>query len=366
MREPRVLVLSPDFPPLPGGIQVLVHRVVSNTTRLTPRVVTLDAPGVDTNGVSDGLDVRRVRTTRALRQLTILSLNAGAVRQAVEFRPDVVLSAHIVTSPAAAAIKHLLRVPFVQYFHAKEIGAKPALARFAARQAEASITVSRYTRELAVGVGGDRERMHRIPPGVDVPETLDRAANGRPTLLTIARLEDRYKGHDVVMRAMPLIRARVPDMQWVIIGDGPLRKGLQRLAAAQGVAGHVLFAGAVSDAERDDWLRQAHVFTMPSRLPAGQFAGEGFGIVYLEANAREIPVVAGHVGGALDAVVDGETGLLVDPTDHVAVAEAIAGLLSDRDRAASLGAAGRARAHEFAWPRIARRVEDLLLDVAGR
>src|SRR4051812_16563985 len=348
MAEPRVLVLSPDFPPLPGGIQVLVHRVVSNTTRLRPRVVTLDAPGVDTAGVSDGLDVRRGRTTRALRQLTILSLNAGAVHHALAFRPDVVLSAHIVTSPAAAVIKHVLRVPFVQYFHAKEIGNKPALAGFAARQADASITVSRYTRDLAVGVGGEAERMHRIPPGVDVPPELDRPANGRPTLLTIARLEDRYKGHDVVMRAMPLIRARVPDMQWVIIGDGPLRTGLEQLATAQGVADNVHFAGAVSDAERDDWLRRAHVFTMPSRLPAGGFAGEGFGIVYLEANAREIPVVAGHVGGALDAVIDGETGLLVDPTDHVAVAEAIAGLLGDRDRAATLGRAGRERAHDFA------------------
>ena len=92
----------------------------------------------------------------------------------------------------------------------------------------------------------------------------------------------------------------------------------------------------------------------------GGFAGEGFGIVYLEADAYGKPVVAGNVGGALDSVVDGETGLLVDPSDHVAVAEALTRLLLDRDLAAQLGGAGARRAQEFAWPLICERVGDVL------
>jgi phosphatidylinositol alpha-1,6-mannosyltransferase len=183
-------------------------------------------------------------------------------------------------------------------------------------------------------------------------------------VVTVARLRDRHKGHDVLARAIALIRARVPDIQWIVVGDGPLRPQLERLAAAQGLDGQVYFVGEVSDAERDAWLDRAHVFAMPARLPPGGVGGEGFGIVFLEANAHGIPVVAGNVGGALDAVVHGETGLLVDPTDPKAVADAIGELLLDPERATELGRGGAARARSFVWPTIARRVEELLLHIA--
>jgi phosphatidylinositol alpha-1,6-mannosyltransferase len=104
---------------------------------------------------------------------------------------------------------------------------------------------------------------------------------------------------------------------------------------------------------------------MPSRLPGGGFAGEGFGIVFLEAGLHQLPVVAGDVGGARDAVIHGETGLLVDPTDHVAVAGALTELLTDPERAARLGRAGAARARDHAWPLVATRVREVLEDVMG-
>jgi phosphatidylinositol alpha-1,6-mannosyltransferase len=101
---------------------------------------------------------------------------------------------------------------------------------------------------------------------------------------------------------------------------------------------------------------------MPSRLPGAGRAGEGFGIVYLEAGAYGKPVVAGNVAGALDAVVDGENGLLVDPTDPAAVARAITRLLVDEELAGRLGAGGASRARSLAWPAIAERVQALLLE----
>jgi phosphatidylinositol alpha-1,6-mannosyltransferase len=121
----------------------------------------------------------------------------------------------------------------------------------------------------------------------------------------------------------------------------------------------------VPNEERDSWLDQAHVFCMPSRLPAGGVGGEGFGIVYLEANAHALPVVAGNVAGALDAVVHGQTGLLVDPRDHLAVADAVSDLLLDPRRAEVLGREGERRARDFAWPRIAERVKSLLAQLAA-
>jgi phosphatidylinositol alpha-1,6-mannosyltransferase len=263
-------------------------------------------------------------------------------------------------------IRRATGAPTVQYLHADEIRTRPALTGFAVRHANAVVAVSAHTRDLAIAAGADPARLHRIPNGVDLPASSPLARASQPTVLTVARLRDRYKGHDVLLRAMPLIRSRVPAARWVVVGDGPLRPELERLAAKHDLDGHVRFVGEASDAERDAWLDRAHVFAMPARLPRGGVGGEGFGIVFLEANAHGMPVVAGNVGGALDAVVHAKTGLLVDPADHNAVANAVTELLLDPERAAVLGRAGAARARRFAWPAIAERVEDLLLQVARK
>jgi phosphatidylinositol alpha-1,6-mannosyltransferase len=174
-------------------------------------------------------------------------------------------------------------------------------------------------------------------------------------------LENRYKGFDVMIRALPLVRTRVPDARWVVVGDGSLRSELEVLALSGGLSDCVMFAGALDDAGRDRWLDRADVFAMPSRLEPGSWSGEGFGIAYLEAGVHGLPCVAGNVGGSVDAVIDGETGLLVDPTDHVAVADAIARLLLDPTLRLRLGAAGRARAQKLSWAHMAEQV-DLLIE----
>jgi phosphatidylinositol alpha-1,6-mannosyltransferase len=359
--RPRLLIVTPDFPPAPGGIQVVAHRLAAGMRTLQTHVVAPDSPGAREFDATSGLQVRRVRGGARLRGGDNALLNAAALAHALGFRPHVTLSAHIVTSPAAAAIRRAAGARTVQYFHAEEIGAKPRLAAFAVRQADASIAVSAYTAGLIAATGAPSERVTVIANGTDIPSDPAPLECDRPTILTIARIEERYKGHDTMVRALSLVLAKVPEAQWVVIGDGSLRPGLEELARSHGVAGSIRFLGAVSDEQRDSWLARATLLAMPSRLPAGGFAGEGFGIVYLEAAAYGKPVVAGGVGGALDAVLDGETGLLVDPLDPLAVAEAIVRLLDDDELARRLGAAGQARAQQFAWPRVAERVERLLL-----
>jgi phosphatidylinositol alpha-1,6-mannosyltransferase len=362
--KPRLLIITPDFPPARGGIQVVAHRLAGSLKGFQTRVVAADSPGAGQFDRAGSVAVRRVRADRRLKGARNIPLNAIAFTEALRFRPDVTLSVHIVTSPAAALIHQVLGAPTVQYFHAKEIGAKPRLAAFAANRAQAAIAVSEYTASL-IKASGARPPISLISPGVDVPVEITPLPSERPTVLTIARLEDRYKGHDVMLRALPLVRAAVPDVQWTVIGDGPLRSGLERLAAANGIDRSVTFLGSVSDEERNSWLRRADVLAMPSRLPDGDFAGEGFGIVYLEAATFGKPVLAGNVGGALDSVADGESGLLVNPADHVAVADALTRLLLDRELAQQLGATGADRAREFAWPVISSRVEALLLEQIG-
>jgi phosphatidylinositol alpha-1,6-mannosyltransferase len=365
--EIRLLVLTPEFPPARGGIQHLLHRLVSNLKRLRAGVVALYHEGA-MQGIEfvAAAEVRRVGrlSAGAGHKTAIAGLNAWSVRRALDFKPHVVLSGHVVVSPAARAISRAVHAPYVQYVHGSEVLRRPGMTRFACLNASAVVAVSEYTRGLVSGFVKDPGRLHLIPPGVDIPSDRRRSRSSTPIVLNVARMAERYKGHDVLIRALPLVRARVPGARLVIVGEGPLRPVYEAMASRLGLDGAVRFLGSVSDEERDRWFERAHVFAMPSRLsPSG---GEGFGIVHLEAGAHELAVVAGAEGGSVDAVVDGETGLLVDPTDHVAVAQALTLLLTDRRRAGALGRAGAARAREFAWPLIARRVEDLLLTIADR
>ena len=293
---PRVLVITPDFPPAKGGIQILSYRIVSSFTKVTPSVVTVGHPEAAAFDRGQAFEIVRARRQPGRKWFTTAGLNVTALNLARRERPDVVLSTHIVVSPAAALLRQQLGIPFVQYVHAKEIGVRPSLARFALTRADRVVAVSRYTRGLAVAAGAAPARVALINPGVDVPASAarERRQNGQPTVLTIARLEDRYKGHDVILRALPLVRAEVPDVRWRVVGDGPLRATLEDRATALGLGNVVQFLGSISDEARDEELARANAFCMVSRLPAGGFAGEGFGIVYLEANAHGLPVVGGR------------------------------------------------------------------------
>jgi phosphatidyl-myo-inositol dimannoside synthase len=155
----------------------------------------------------------------------------------------------------------------------------------------------------------------------------------------------------------------VPEVRWIMVGDGPLRPGLREAAARAGLGDCVLFPGAVDDRALEHYLSSAHVFCLLSRAPAGEAAGEGFGIAFIEAAAHGLPAVAGRAGGAVDAVRDGVTGLLVDPEDPAAAALALERLLTDAALSESLAGAGVARARELAWPTVIDRYRTLIAEV---
>ena len=359
----RVLLVTPDFPPAFGGIQRLMYRLAEHLQRLDVRVVTVGGEGSAAFDRGQSVSVARSPAAIGGHSGAIAVLNARFVLEALRFRPHVVLSGHIFTSPAALAIKRLVRTPYVQYLHGREVIIRPRLTRAGLRGATAVVAVSSYTRQLALDHGAAEGGVHVIPPGIDLPELSITDRFETPTVVTIARLERRYKGHDVLIRALPLVRSREDGARLVVVGDGPLQPAYESLVRSLGLDGSVEFAGALDDEARDLLLDRSHVFAMPSRLPLDG-GGEGFGIVYLEAAIHHLPAVAGNVGGACDAVVHGETGLLVDPTDHVAVADAVTILLEDPEAAERMGKAAAERATQFAWPVIARRVEDVLLEAA--
>jgi phosphatidyl-myo-inositol dimannoside synthase len=357
-----VLVATPVFPPLVGGAELLAHRVATNLRGFDVRVVTLGHPDATRFDADVAVPVARTSRSSGDRH-SLKALNGRLIYEAMCFRPDVLLSIHVSLSPSARALR-AFGVPFVQYVHAKEFGVYPRVSGLAMRGADAVVAVSRYTVALAEGAGAPAARIHRILPGVDVPPSGVSRGSGDPMLITVSRLDDAYKGHDVVLRALPLIRRAVPDASWVVIGDGPLREHVQA-AALSLPGGAVRVLGRLADEERDEWLDRARVFVLPSRIPDDLAGGEGFGIAALEASAHGLPVVAGATGGTADAVVHERTGLLVDPTSPEAVAEAVLRLLRNPAEAARIGAAGRARARELSWERVGDDVATVLTKVMG-
>ncbi len=231
--------------------------------------------------------------------------------------------------------------------------------------------VSRYTRGRFASAFGPGAGLEHLPSGVDTevfrPDPAARAdlrarygLGDRPTVLCLSRLVPR-KGQDMLIRALPEIRRRVDGAVLVIVGGGPYHDRLRKLARTVGVEDHVVITGGVPAAELAAHHTLADVFAMPCRTRGAGLDVEGLGIVYLEASATGVPVVAGRSGGAPETVREGETGVVVDGTSVAAVAAAVADLLADRDRAAAMGAAGRAWVGaEWRWDVLGEKLRRLL------
>ena len=202
--------------------------------------------------------------------------------------------------------------------------------------------------------GVDATRFH---PGVDGTAIRDRhVREGELMLLTVGRLQ-RRKGQDLVLRAMAALPSR-PELRYVIVGGGEEEESLKRLAGELGVADRVVFAGKVPDEELPAYYAACDVFLMPNRADGADI--EGFGIVFLEAQATQRPVIAGRTGGAPEAVAEGETALLVGGEDPGELARALDELAASPRLRARFGRAGRERAARlFTWDDTARSVAEL-------
>ncbi len=350
-------MISPDYPPQPGGIAALTTGLVRNLDAYEVRVVSLAWPGSE--AAQDMVPVRRARNVPAHGRKALARIAMLALREGMAFHPDAILSMHVRSHSAAAAMQRLLGVPNVLYLHAKELADHPLQSKIALRNADAIIAVSTYTAGLARELYPHAD-VRVIHPGVDVPPETHRAEAEPSALVTVSRLDNDYKGHDVVLRALTEVLAAIPEARWTVIGDGPKRRSLERLAERLGLAHAVTFLGAVDDAGRNAALSGSRIFVMPSRVPPDRCGGEGFGIVYLEASAHGLAVVAGDRGGSVDAVRHGETGVLVNAEDPAAVARALIALIRNPRRCRELGEQGRRWAADHSWPIVADRVSEVI------
>jgi phosphatidylinositol alpha-1,6-mannosyltransferase len=215
--------------------------------------------------------------------------------------------------------------------------------------ADAVVAVSRFTRQALIDLMGvDPSKIELIENGVDTerftpgpknPALLARyGLSGKQLLVTVGRLVER-KGIDMTLRALPEVLDQLPDVHYLIVGDGEYRPTLERIVRELGLQGNVTFAGRVPHGELADHYRLGDVFVMPNR-ELEDHDTEGFGLVFLEANACGKAVIAGRAGGAVEAVRDGENGRLVDGSTPGPIARAIIELLSDETLRAGMAARG--------------------------
>ena len=372
----RVLVVTNDFPPRTGGIQTFVHAL---TSRLPGGEAVVYAPawkGAAAFDAAQPFPVVRHRGSLMLPTPAVLRTAREVAR--AEGCDRVWFGA---AAPLGLLARPLALARSVASTHGHEVGwallpgARQALRRIG-HDVDVVTFLGDYTRARLARALGPRAVLERLPSGVDTAvfrpgaggEAVRRrlGLSDRPVVLCVSRLVPR-KGQDVLISALPGIRRRVPGAALLCVGGGPDRRRLRRLAEASGVGDHVVITGSVPPEELAAHYDAGDVFAMPCRTRRAGLEVEGLGIVYLEASAAGLPVVAGRSGGAPDAVLDGVTGLVVDGTSVRQVADAVGDLLVDPGRARAMGSAGRQWVdREWRWEILAERLRVLLDDPVGQ
>ncbi|MCW2524909.1 MAG: alpha-(1-2)-phosphatidylinositol mannosyltransferase [Frankiales bacterium] len=373
MTRRRLLIVTNDFPPRQGGIPSFVFELAHRLPAAEVAVYCSDYEGAAAFDAELSFPVRRHPTgllmpTPAARRRVLAA--------AAEFGSSSVwFGAAAPLGLLAPALRGAGVTRLVATTHGHEVGwAMLPGARQALRAIGNSVDVvtylGEYTRRRLAGALGPHPELVQLTPGVEPdvfrPE-VDGASirarhglGGRPVIVCVSRLVPR-KGQDMLIRGLPGIRSSVADAALLLVGGGPDERRLRRLAERSGVAEHVVFTGAVSSAELPAHFAAGDLFAMPCRTRRLGLDVEGLGIVFLEASAVGLPVLAGDSGGAPDAVRPGVTGQVVDGRDLDQIVARAVTMLSDSTLRASYGQAGRSWVEQdWRWASIADRLAGLL------
>lgn len=373
----NTLVITNDFPPRPGGIQTFGYELVR---RFDPAQVSVLTSSWD--GAAEFDAAQKFMTVRAKTKTLLPDKRTLAMAR------EIIVANNVTRVLFGAAAPLGLLAPSLRKLGVKSIvgmtqghevgwamtpGMKQALRKIG-NDVDYLTYISEYTHEKISRALSPRaaSNMRRIVPGVSTQEfspnnvtagSALRSSIGwanRPVIVCVSRLMTR-KGQDQIIQALPQVLKVVPLASLIIVGDGPYRKHLEKLTADLGLQDNVHFTGKVDQAQLANWYAAGDVFAMPCRTRVGGWDVEGLGIVFLEASATGLPVIVGDSGGAVDAVLDGETGFLVDGNSLSEIWDRLIELLTDQDLAKRMGSAGRNWvAQEWTWEHSFKRLESLL------
>ncbi len=369
----KTLVVTNDFPPRQGGIQSYVHELARRQPPGSIVVYASDHEGSARFDTDQPFPVIRHPTgllvpTPAARRRTVAALRDYAAT-------SVWFGASAPLGLLAPALRSAGALRVVASTHGHEAGwamlpAARQTLRAIGRNCDVVTYITRYTRDRMASALGSHPALRQLAPGVDV-ETFRPDIDGagvrsrygltdRPVIVCVSRLV-RRKGQDLLIEALPAVRAAVPDAALLLVGSGPDEQHLRALARERRVAEHVVFTGGVPYGQLPEHYRAGDVFAMPCRTRRRGLDVEGLGMVYLEASAAGLPVVSGDSGGAPEAVREGETGYVVGGRDREALVARLVELLDDAALRARLATAGRAWVErEWTWELRASQLHDLL------
>lgn len=373
----RTLVITNDFPPRPGGIQTFGYEIVRRFDPESVTVLTSNWEGAAEFDAAQDFKIIRANTQTLLPTKSTLAMAREIVVS--ENVTRVLFGAAAPLGLLAAPLRKLGVTNIVGMTQGHETGwamtpgTRQALRKIG-NDTDFLTYISEYTHTKIAKALSSRAKanMRRIVPGVDVTEfspanleagqalRLSLGWSDRPVIVCVSRLMAR-KGQDELIRALPEIQKTAKAASLIVVGDGPYRKELERLVSKFELAEFVHFTGKVNQKELAHWYAAGDVFAMPCRTRMGGWDVEGLGIVFLEGSATGLPVLVGDSGGAIDAVIDGETGYLVDGRDTTKIAERITYLLTHPEVAKAMGEAGRRWVtNEWSWDKSFRNL-DLLL-----
>jgi glycosyltransferase involved in cell wall biosynthesis len=269
------------------------------------------------------------------RLLQSAAFTVGLILSAVVYRPSLIVVGHANFAKVARWIKSLLGIPYWVIVYGIDVWDENG-RRVAAglRAADRILAISNFTRDKVIEqLGIEAARFALLPTTFDEARFCPKPTRaallsklalrpGQPVILTVCRLseEERYKGYDQIIRALPKVLRAVPDAHYVIVGRGRDEARIREVVRSLGLGPHVTLAGFVSEQELADYYNLCEVFAMPSKK-------EGFGIVFLEALACGKAVLAGNRDGSVDAVCGGELGVLIDPDDIDEIARSLIAML---------------------------------------
>lgn len=381
------LVVTNDFGPRSGGIETFIHGLLEQasknqqrnfvvlTSRQTPQeeVIKFDQKMWENNQIRVVRDTAKVLlpTRRLAKKATDLFV--------VHKCENVIFGS---SAPLGLLAKSLRRVGakhIVALTHGHEVwwARMPlfsALLRRIGAQADQMTYLGEFTRGAVANalLREDHSKLVHLPPGVDLTRFIPAAKSlelqkkwgveGAPVIVSIGRLVPR-KGSDQLIKAMPEVLKQFPKCKLLLVGTGNYKKRLEKLVHNLKVQDSVIFTGRVAHDLLPAYYRLGDIFAAPCRSRYGGLEVEGLGIVYLEASACGVPVIAGKSGGAPDAVLDGKTGILVNGRDHLEISGALIKLLADEKLRDQMGTAGRVWMEQlWSWEGIGTRFEEIISD----